>query len=635
MLQSMRNLSKTWVFKGLMSLLVISFGIWGVGDMFRTHPGQREVARVGSEKILVQELQLHFQLSLPEARRAFGPDLTIAQAKKMGLLDQTLDRMMEESSFNQEASRLGLKLSRNDTFRRIAALPQLQDAQGKFDPRVWQELVGRSGLAEQVFIEQEKQNMIRGALYRATVANAKPPKLFIDDMYRAQGAKRVLEMVALRNDGMKDIPAPSQETLKTFYEEHEDDFAAPERRSMSVAMLNAADLGKDIVVTDDEVKNAYDTRNEDFTQVETRDLTQVIFQDEAKAKDFYESAKNAASFDSAAKAKGMTPIAMNKVDEKTVLPELYASVFSAHEGEVSAPVKTQMGWHVVKVKKIHAGGKPALADIKEDVRRMLQDERIGDAVARTVNQLDESLGAGKSLEDIADALKLRLVRFPALDASGKTAEGKAMRDLPEAKGLTILDQVVQESFGMNASEAGQVQDDRRGNYFVVRTDSVAPAHVIPFADIEGKVRAAWLAQEQMHAAAAAVQDIAKAMREGAKATSFAARPGAEVRLSKPLSLLGQTDPDVSQQTLEQVFQMKKGDVITAQGKTKQYALRLADIVPVDPAKPESSRMKVEEELSDHLPLDLLNLYASHLHDKFPQRIKRSVLDSLKAEEEDR
>lgn len=80
-----------------------------------------------------------------------------------------------------------------------------------------------------------------------------------------------------------------------------------------------------------------------------------------------------------------------------------------------------------------------------------------------------------------------------------------------------------------------------------------------------------------------------------------------------ISLLGDTDKEIPKDVIPQIFLMKKGDVTISARDGKQYVLRLADIVPVDPTKAEASRLKIVEDLKEKIPQDLLEQFADHLH----------------------
>ncbi|MDD5586724.1 MAG: SurA N-terminal domain-containing protein [Alphaproteobacteria bacterium] len=623
MLQVIRQLAKSWVFKALMVLLIISFGIWGIGDMFRGNPLQRTVAKVGDIAITVQALEREFEAALPEARQVFGPDLTAPKAREIGVLDRTLKVMMEHAAFDQEIKRLGINVSDKPVLDKIAAEPSLRDKNGNFQADLWRQALAKGGFSERSFLDNERRNAERRVLLLTLANDVKTPKVILDNLYRARGARRILEVLAVHNDSMKDIAQPDEKTLQEFHQQHGGAFSAPEYRAITVAKLSTDDVTKDISISEDDIRKAYDAHPEDVTLPEQRDFVQVILQDEAKAKAFADAAKASGDLRAAAKTQSLNPVDLDRVDEKSVLPELYTTLFAMQEKQVSEPTKTGFGWHVVQLKKIYAGGKQTFDEAKDKLREAMQREQSGDIVARMVNQLDDSLAAGHPLEDTADILKLRLVKIPAVDSTGKTPEDKEPEELP------AREEVLKQAFGQAAGETSQVLDDKKGNYFVVRTDDITPAHVVPYEEVKEAVLKAWNEEQQAKQAVAKAEDIARELRDGAKIVSYASQPGIEVRFSKPISILGESDDDLPANAYPKILVMKKGDVVTAQGTDRQFVLRLADIASVDPAKPDSGMEKIAADLHDRVPYELVEEYSKFLRQRFPFKIDEQLLDSLK------
>ena len=629
MLQIMRELSKSWIFKSLMGLLIVSFGIWGIGDMFRGNPAQRTVASVGDITIPVQSLEFRFQADLPEARSALGPDLTADQARQIGVLDRTLNVMIEEFAYDQDATRQGISVAPDYIMKKLASEPSLRDKDGKFNVQLWQHLLGKTGLSEQSFLDHETKGTARQLILASLIANTEPPKTMVDNLYQARGDKRLVEIVTLRNDSLKNsVDKPKDEEIEAYYKANEAKFVAPDYRGITIGKITAESIGKDVKIEEADVRQAYESRSGELVLPETRDLVQIIMQDEAKARALADAAQAAKSLTDAAKAKGLTPITMNKIDDKTILPELYTTIFALEAGQISAPVKSSMGWHVVQVKTIHAGGLPSYEEIVDKLTTTLRDERAGDLVAKTINQLDDALAGGQALEDIADELKMHLTRTAAVDAQGNAPDGKPVADIP-AKDLTL-----RAAFELGSGETGQVLEDGLGSYYVVRVDQITPSQTRPLADVRPAVITAWTTDQLELKAAASAEALAQSLREGKTATSFASRPGVEIRLSKPLSLLGDTDKDIPANAAQQIFRMKKGDVTTAAVPGKQYVLRLSDIVPVDPAKPEASRIKVLEDLKEKLPRVFVDAYSDYLHGVFPVKINEELVEQLKFRDQD-
>lgn len=623
MLQTIRELAKSWVFKSLMLLLIVSFGIWGIGDMFKGNPHLREVAKIGAMTVPVQTLEQRFQMGMPEARKVFGADLSVTQARQIGVLDRTLQLIIHEELFNQEAARLGLDLDSAVIMRRLAQNDHFHNKEGRFDTQLWQQFLSKIGMTEQGFLNAQRQETARQLIFSSVASKRPTPQIMLDTLYQARGAKRILEVLALRHNSLKNIPKADDAALESFYKEHEERYVIPEYRGLTIATLETGALAKDIKVSEEKIKAAYESRTHELMRPETRDLVQVVFQDEEKAKAFYEAAHASANLITAAKAKGLTPVTMGKVSEKNILSELYTTVFTLEEGQISAPIKSPLGWHVLQNKKIYAGGKPSLDEVYNDLKKALQDEQAGDQIASAVNKLDDMIAGGESLETCADTLKLRLDRFPSLDQDGHTPDGKEAKDIPNK------DAALRAVFELGQGETSQVIDGGQGQYYVVRNDSVMPSHAKPFEESKAFVAADWLKQQQAIKAAATAEDMAKALREGKTATSYASYPGVSLTLSKPLSQLSEPDRTLPPQAIASIFKMQKGDVITVAGQEQHYILRLSDIVPVDPKKPEETLSNIVEDMNAHLPENIAEQYALHLRKDFPVIINNNMLNDLK------
>ncbi len=624
MLQRMRDMSKSWIFKSLMVLLIVSFGIWGVGDMFRGNPLQKTVAKVGEKKISVQELEQQFRLDLPDARQSMGEELNEAQARQMGVIDRSLKILIEYALFDQESRRLGLNVSEKVILDRIASYPQFRDKDGNFNAHLWRQALGKNNLSESLFLDSERRDTARKLVLGAMKNVIKLPDAMLDNLYRAYGSKRILEIVTLRNDSIRNVPKPGDAALKQYYEERASAmFMAPEYRALTIIVLNASDIAKDIGINDEDLKNAYEARAAEFALPEQRDLVQVVVDDESKAKAIADAAQANNNLSAAAKANGANVIALDRMNENSTLPELFTTIFAMEEGQVSDPVKSGMGWHVLQLKKVHPSSQPPFDEVKARLLETLKSEQSADTLTRAINKLDDDLAGGKSLEDIADAMSLRLIKIPALDGNALTPEGKEPNELP------AREDVVKNAFSQEAGDSSAIIDDGKGHYIVVRTDNVTPSQLRPFESVKDKVLAAWEAEQKAQEAARAAEKIAQSMREGKNATSLAAQPGVEVRLSKPVSLLGEMDREVPMETLPAILKMKKGDVITANTPGKQFVLRLADVIAADPAKDGGAKLKLADALRERVPYELIDQYSQFLRLRYPVRINLELFDLIK------
>ena len=319
----------------------------------------------------------------------------------------------------------------------------------------------------------------------------------------------------------------------------------------------------------------------------------------------------------------MTPCRLRAPTSAACLPEIAKPAFAMQVDEVAGPIQSGLGWHVVQLKKIVPAGKPSFDEAKDRLREDMKRDQAIDTATREVNQLDDDLAAGHALEDIADGMKLRLIKIPALDTGGKTPDGK---DPPE---LPYKNDVLKAAFAQQSGETSPVMDDHSGNYFVVRTDGTTPSAVKPFDQVKDQVAEAWTREEQGKRAAAEAEKIAKPICARANPLRPSRdRPGVEVRTSKPLSLLGDNDPSLPQAMTQRLMQLKKGETTLGSLSDRQLVLRLATVTDLDDKELAAARDRVAGDLNEHMPKDRADQYLRHLRVLYPVDIRKDALEAV-------
>ena len=535
--------------------------------------------------------------------------------------------MIQRNEMDQETKRLGLVLDDQYVMEQIAKHPRFRTTDGKFNRQLWESLLRQYGKSEHQFLEGERMEETRATALGGIIANKQIPHTLLDNLYRARGQKRFLEVLSITNASVNNVSAPAADALKDYHDKHSDLFTAPEYRALTIAKLSVTDIAKDVTINEDDLKKAYETKQVDLMQPETRDLVQVVLQDEVKAKAIAEAAQKEGDLTAAAKSKGNNTVPISRAEQKSAaLPDLYKAIFALKDKEVSAPVKTSLGWHVVQVKKIYPATTPTYAELKDKLRVMLQHDMSVEAMTRIVNQMDDALAANRSLEEIADSLKLRMIKIPAVSDKGLTPENKAPVELPAKTEL------LKTAFGLSSNETSSILEDKNdtgSDYVVVRVDEVVPSHVRPLDEVKEQVTTAWRADEQAKQAALQAEKIAQTVRDGKTMSGIALKPGYEMHISKPISLLGDTDKDLPQTVLPQIFKMQPGDVITAGDKTQQFVLRLARLEDVDPAHQEGSYQKLVKDMNEQMPYEMLEQYYRQIRRTFPVTINQDLLDFMK------
>src|ERR1700733_14570312 len=233
MLRGMRKASSNWLGKTIMAVvmgvLIISFGVWGIADIFRGF-GQSTLAKVGHTEISMEQFRQLYTDRLQQIGRQFGRPLTPDQARAFGIDRQVLQQAIAEAALDEEARRLGLGQSEAETKRVIMSDPNFKGPSGAFDPAHFEAAIRQFGFSEQRYFADQRRVSLRRQIAGTISAGLEPPKTMIEALARFQNEQRSIEYVKLDAAQAGTIDPPSPEALAGYFDDHKTLFRAPEYR---------------------------------------------------------------------------------------------------------------------------------------------------------------------------------------------------------------------------------------------------------------------------------------------------------------------------------------------------------------------------------------------------------------------
>src|SRR5665213_1867938 len=196
MLRGMRKASSNWLGKIIMAVvmgvLIISFGVWGIADIFRGF-GQSTLATVGHTEISTEQFRQLYTDRLQQIGRQFGRPLTMDQARAFGFDRQVLQQTIAEAALDEEARRLGLAQSNDETKRLIFSDPNFKGANGAFDSKRFEAAIRQFGYSEARYVADQRKVSLRRQIAGTISAGLEPPKVTIDVLSRFQNGQRSVE----------------------------------------------------------------------------------------------------------------------------------------------------------------------------------------------------------------------------------------------------------------------------------------------------------------------------------------------------------------------------------------------------------------------------------------------------------
>ncbi|QLH38955.1 MAG: SurA N-terminal domain-containing protein [Defluviicoccus sp.] len=620
MLDAIRKRAGSWVVKLLFLLLVLSFGVWGIGDVVSPRGGQDWAAEVGSETISRQAFQEAYQQTLNRVSQALGNRIDPQQAEALGLKQTVLQRMIGGALLDQAAADLGIIIG-DDTIRDVIRNdPRFRNDAGQFDPQVFRTLLHQNGFTEDRYAQLLRGELQREQVIRALSDGLVPPKALVQAVAHYQGERRIAEFVLIPASGDADLPAPDEPQLRQFYQDFPGLFTAPELRAVTLIVLSADALAQQQDVSDAEVEKAYQERLDEFSRPERRRFRQVVFASKEAAEQARARIAQGEPFaKAAAEAGGGTdePAELGPVTREQLPSELAAGVFDLQSGGVSQPLQSPLGWHLIEVTAVEAPTVEPLADVRDRLTVQLKREKAEEQLITLGNKLDDTLGRGATLEEAAAELGLTLRKVDALDSGGRDASGTPVADLPEGLVATAFE--TPDGSESVLTEAGP------DTSYVVRVDRVTPSAVRPFETARAQVEEAWRKRQRDDHAHKQANELAEKVRGGATFAAAAGARGVNVQTTKPFDRKGDGAPEgLSPPVIDALFAAKQGETVVISTGDGYAVAKLTSVVP--PSEDATATASVRDELERELQGDVLVQLTAALRKRYPVRVNVSAVE---------
>jgi len=627
MMQAIRTKAGSIIVKVLFGLLIISFGFWGIytrSDYYQSHSPDTVIAAVGDRNIRAEDLQRALEPALERLRAQFGTAIDPRQVKQLGILDTLLGQLIDRSLIEQEVARLGLEVSDEEIRDAIYSNPAFRGPDGKFDRQIFAQVLTMNRLSEEQLVARLRHDIPRSDLVQAITAGIGMPRSVVDTLYRYRNEKRLADIVAFPAASIANIGEPSDADLSKFYDAHPDLFRAPEYRGFSVASLSPGDVEQPGEIAEDELKKEYDQRKDEFETPDRREIQQILAPSEEKAKEAEAALAAGKDWkDVATTIAGQDPetIDLGLLSRQEIPHELGDVAFELPLNQASQPIKSPLGWHILRVVKIEPAATQSFDEAKAQIATELKRQNAADRLDKVGNQADDALAGGAPLADVAAKYQLKTATVAAADEGGRDPQGNAI-SLPVAS-----DEVLKAVFGTNQGDTSRIIDMKDGSIFAIRVDKITPPQVRPLAEVKSQAVAAWQAEQKSEAATKQAEALAGVVTPGVALAKVAGDQGLTLLPATPLSRTAAPGQTVSPALVAKLFTAKPGDVVTASDETGAYTAQLREIQSPETI-PDAAAAGLSDQLAGDARVGIAGEFTEALRHRFPVEIQRDALDRM-------
>jgi peptidyl-prolyl cis-trans isomerase D len=424
MLDRMRR-HRDWL-KWSLGLVCVAFVLFYIPDFLRGSGADAAsgdtVAKVQGREISSADFRRTYQAQLQAYRSAYGGNMNDQLLKQLGVEQQILQQMVDERAALAEADRIGIKVSDEEVRQRIFAMPAFQENGGFIGETRYQQLLR---MQRPPMIASEFEDNIRHGLAVEKLRGSLTDWLSVNDKdlekeYRRRNDKVKLAVVSFTADSFRSQVTASDAEIATYFGGHQNDFKIPEKRKIRYLLLDVEALRAKTVVPASDIEREYNNNSEQYTTPEQVRASHILLKTEgkddaavkAKAEGLLKQARGGADFSELAKKNSEDEASaknggdLDYFGRGRMVPEFDQAVFAMAPGSISDLVKTQYGYHIIKlVDKKNATTRP-LAEVRQQLNDQLAYQRAQAQAADLAQNLEKQIKTPADLDKVAKAQSL-------------------------------------------------------------------------------------------------------------------------------------------------------------------------------------------------------------------------------------
>lgn len=628
MLDSLRKAAGTWVAKLLLMLLVASFAVWGISDQIMGGGGGNKVVTVGGSSVSTTEYRLAYDRQVNVLSQQFGRRLTRDQLTALGIDNQVLAQLVAGAVLDEQARDLGLGLSKDKLASLTAEDPAFQGPDGRFNRQQFDYVLRQIGMRPDDYFNSRAQMAVRQQIVEAVSDGLKAPDAFLRAVALYNGEDRTVDYLVLPKSMVEPIDSPAEDVLSAWFEEHKQDYAAPEYRKISYIKLEPEDIVDETSVSDEQVREDYEKNKDRFTTPESRTIEQVVFKTPEAAQAARDAIAGGATFDKIVAAEGKTmadtslgTLTKDKIADKAVAD----AAFALAENEVSAVVQGAFGPLLLRVTEIKPQVVKSLAEASADIRKELALADASRVLTEVHDSYEDARAAGETMKEAADRLKLKVVTIDAISRSAQAPDGSVINTLPQSRDL------LQAAFEAETGIENPPVNMGSNGYVFYEVDGVTPARDRTLDEVREKVVADWTKAETATRLAAKGEELRKRVKDGTTLDVLAGELSLEKQTKRGLKR-ATDDADFGEAGIAAVFGVGEGGegLVSAPGGDAQILFEVVESFEPAGAGPDSVPEDARQQFAAAMSNDLLDQLVAQLQAQYKVTIDRNALNQALA-----
>ncbi|MDC0073466.1 SurA N-terminal domain-containing protein [Alphaproteobacteria bacterium] len=633
MLDSIRSGIGSVLIKILLGLLILSFGLWGIGDIFVFRGNKSILASVGKVEINESDFFKEYSKNLNQISQQIGKEITPEEGKNLGLVLRTLNILITNAVFKQENEKLQLGVSDKKLREIVFSITSFKDNTGQFNKFAFDRYLSINNQSEEEFLEEIKKELKREQIFTAISSGVIVPKSIEKKLFQFREEKRIVKALILPEAFFKKVQILSESEknakIKEFYNSNKKNYISPEYREIYWVDISPEVLQNEIEVSLDEAKTYYENNQSSYLTSEKRQVLQLLFENENDAISIKKEINESNSLD-------LSNLQSEKIINKDAielgmlswsdLPESLANhVFDLNQKTWSDPIESNLGWHLFFIPEIIKESIMPFKDLEETIVSSIKKEKSLDIIFELSNKFEDELAGGNSFKDSASSIGMK-VRGPLLlDIMGKNKFGDKINNINIISNLNKV-------FSLKNENISEPIDNEDGGLTFIKVNKIIASKTQEFIDVRQQAEKDLFASMQKEENLIIGEKIAKKINNNFTIEKSADQKNLKIILSKPFtrnSSNSEQNPYLTKELTDKIFKSKLLGIEFAQNRNKEFVItQLVQIIKPTYEVKSTNIIRHKENLKNSLANDLISQYQKNIFKKYKISINQQNIKNL-------
>ena len=617
MLQYIKKYMKGWFLGIILFFIFISFAFWGVGDIFRGDSSY--ILKIGKYKISRDTFLREFESNVNYLKK----NKKLNKIELENVVNETLSNLKDRYLILNAVNLMNINISEKILRKKIYENELFQNKlkNNKFDKNIYTNFISRNFSSEENYLEYLKNQILIEIIANYFEKKIYYPQNLTNKIYNKLEEKKSFQIASIdKNYQRTVIKIPNKESMLEYFNKNKKKYLFDERRSFSYIFVNLNYLKKKVEVNEDEIIDSYNNQKQDFLIPEKRKVEQLFFDNEEIGKKILNSINKENKFKEIAekeKEKNISYIALGLVEKEQLFDEFADQVFKLKENEFSKLIKTDIGWHILKVTEIIKSKSKKLSEVKNTIKEDIALTKSYDELDIVLNEVEDEMTNGANLEEISNKLNLDLINVKLLEKKSFFNS-----DLPnEIKINNFYQEVFEEELNSDLF-IEEIED----GFFIVRVDEIVNEQLKTFEEAYNDLIKDVKEERINKKINNIIKKFNKKIQEGVGFIEISDLLKMNSRITKKLNREDIINQGFSFEFTNKIFESKKNTIHENETSDNYYVVK---VISDSEVKFNNERFNVvKKSVNKIYGIDNLQQITKILENKFPISVNKNLLNEF-------